>query len=168
MIKAILMDFGDTIVVEEEGKRLSDMALEPVKGVEGFLEEFSSSVAIAILSNTLHSRKNDIQRLVDELGYSKHIREVFTSLDIGHTKPDPRIYHFALKALAIQPEETLMIGDRLDTDILGASRAGIRSLHLHWRSRHDGKSVGSGVRPTYQANTYEAVSRIIRDLQITG
>jgi len=42
-------------------------------------------------------------------------------------KPFPAIFQAALKALDSQPAETLMIGDRLETDILGANQLGIRS-----------------------------------------
>ncbi|MGB2955316.1 MAG: HAD-IIA family hydrolase [Anaerolineales bacterium] len=40
-------------------------------------------------------------------------------------KPHPAIFETALKALGSTPEETLMVGDRLETDILGANLLGI-------------------------------------------
>jgi 4-nitrophenyl phosphatase len=43
-------------------------------------------------------------------------------------KPEPVLYQQALALLRLPPEQTLAIGDRLDTDILGAVRAGIPSL----------------------------------------
>ncbi len=43
-------------------------------------------------------------------------------------KPEPILYQQALSRLAVRPEEVVAIGDRLETDILGAVRAGIRSL----------------------------------------
>lgn len=43
-------------------------------------------------------------------------------------KPEPVLYQQAFALLGVPPEHTLAIGDRLDTDILGAVRAGIRSL----------------------------------------
>jgi len=42
-------------------------------------------------------------------------------------KPYPAIFQAALKHLDVNPEETLMVGDQLDTDILGANQAGIDS-----------------------------------------
>lgn len=49
-----------------------------------------------------------------------------TPIIIG--KPEPVLYQQAFALLGVPPEHTLAIGDRLDTDILGAVRAGIRSL----------------------------------------
>lgn len=43
-------------------------------------------------------------------------------------KPEPIIYQQALTLLDVEPARVVAIGDRLDTDILGAVRAGIRSL----------------------------------------
>ncbi|MFW5734814.1 MAG: HAD-IA family hydrolase, partial [Oceanidesulfovibrio sp.] len=42
-------------------------------------------------------------------------------------KPNPEFFHLGMALLDCAPEETLMIGDTLETDILGASRAGVRS-----------------------------------------
>jgi 4-nitrophenyl phosphatase len=38
------------------------------------------------------------------------------------------MYQQAIALLGVNPADTIAIGDRLDTDILGAVRAGIRSL----------------------------------------
>ena len=42
-------------------------------------------------------------------------------------KPYPAIFHIALKALNAEVEETLMVGDRLETDILGANQIGMHT-----------------------------------------
>lgn len=43
-------------------------------------------------------------------------------------KPEPIMYRQAMNLLGSNPDETVAIGDRLETDILGAVHAGIRSL----------------------------------------
>lgn len=43
-------------------------------------------------------------------------------------KPEPIMYQQAMVLLGSKPEETVAIGDRLETDILGAVRAGIQSV----------------------------------------
>jgi HAD superfamily hydrolase (TIGR01450 family) len=42
-------------------------------------------------------------------------------------KPEPEIFQVALERFGVAPERTLMVGDRLDTDVLGANRAGLLS-----------------------------------------
>ncbi|MFA5983369.1 MAG: HAD-IIA family hydrolase [Methylococcaceae bacterium] len=43
-------------------------------------------------------------------------------------KPEPYMYQEALKILNSKPEHTIAIGDRLETDILGAVNAGLKSI----------------------------------------
>lgn len=45
-------------------------------------------------------------------------------------KPEPIIYQQALALLAVEPDGVVAIGDRLNTDILGAVNTGIRSVLL--------------------------------------
>lgn len=42
-------------------------------------------------------------------------------------KPSPTLFEAAREQLGSRPEETLVIGDRLDTDILGGQRAGMKT-----------------------------------------
>jgi len=42
-------------------------------------------------------------------------------------KPQPAIFQTALKVLGSKVEDTLMVGDRLNTDILGANKLGIQT-----------------------------------------
>lgn len=42
-------------------------------------------------------------------------------------KPQPTMFRSTVRRLGCTPEQTLMIGDRLDTDILGAQQAGLRT-----------------------------------------
>jgi 4-nitrophenyl phosphatase len=43
-------------------------------------------------------------------------------------KPQTAIFETALKRFNERPENALMVGDRLETDILGASRLGIQTV----------------------------------------
>lgn len=43
-------------------------------------------------------------------------------------KPEPVMFQQALARMGSQPEETVMIGDRLETDILGGQRAGLKTI----------------------------------------
>ncbi len=55
---------------------------------------------------------------------------VLISEEVGMEKPDPAIYNSALQLLRLEPESCAFVGDRLDTDILGANRAGLVSIRV--------------------------------------
>jgi 2-haloacid dehalogenase len=50
---------------------------------------------------------------------------VVTSGACGYAKPDPRILHVALRALALSPHQALYVGDDVSIDGLAAARAGV-------------------------------------------
>lgn len=78
-------------------------------------------------------------------------------------KPEPIIYQQALTLLGADPSETAAIGDRLETDILGAVRTGIRSiLVLSGVSREeDLKTID--YQPTWVMPDIRAVTQVLRD-----
>jgi putative hydrolase of the HAD superfamily len=55
---------------------------------------------------------------------------VFASSDLPAAKPDPRSYAAACAALGVRPGRTLMVGDSLRNDVLGARRAGLTGVLL--------------------------------------
>jgi uncharacterized protein len=79
---------------------------------------------LCILSNTRHPER--LQRIAEKLDV-KALR--------GKFKPNPQMYHEAMKIFSASRDETIMIGDQIMTDILGAGRSGIDSI---WLSKMSG------------------------------
>jgi 4-nitrophenyl phosphatase len=75
-------------------------------------------------------------------------------------KPEPIIYRQALRLLEVTADETLAIGDRLETDILGAHRAGLRSIMVLTgiSSRED--LNGSDYQPTWVMQDISEITQI--------
>lgn len=48
--------------------------------------------------------------------------------ELGFGKPDPRVFARALRALGAGPQEALMTGNDLRSDVFGAKRAGLRAV----------------------------------------
>ncbi len=64
-------------------------------------------------------------------------------------KPDPFIIHMAIEKLGSKPEESLVIGDRLDTDIEAGIAAGVDTLLVLSGVSTEKDLEETGVRPTY-------------------
>jgi len=56
------------------------------------------------------------------------LRTIAVSADLGVRKPNPAIFFHALNALNVAPEDAVMVGDSLSTDIVGAQRTGIFAI----------------------------------------
>ena len=66
----------------------------------------------------------------------------------GSCKPDPAIFHEALRRAACRPGEALFVGDTLAQDIAGANQVGMRSVLLWHREDRD-PPAGMAPRPHY-------------------
>jgi HAD superfamily hydrolase (TIGR01549 family) len=65
---------------------------------------------------------------LEHAGILHFFEDTYISMDIGYDKPDIRFYQEALRRCGLQPDEVLMIGDSMTTDVLGARAAGIDAL----------------------------------------
>ncbi len=72
-----------------------------------------------------------LKQVVRQLKPLRDINRVFYSAEIGWMKPASQFYQTIAKRLELAPQEILMIGDTLETDIEGAKRAGWQALWLN-------------------------------------
>ncbi len=54
---------------------------------------------------------------------------------VGAEKPDPQIFHAALEAMDLRPEQAIMVGDSLKRDIEGALSVGMGAVWIVHRAR---------------------------------
>ncbi|MDO6517572.1 YjjG family noncanonical pyrimidine nucleotidase [Zobellia uliginosa] len=68
-----------------------------------------------------------------------YFNQIIDSEMAGVKKPDPFIFELALRRADARPENSLMIGDNLEADILGAQAVGYHALHFnaHQGPKHD-------------------------------
>ncbi len=64
-------------------------------------------------------------------GLYEYFDTVILSEDAGYNKPAPEYFEYALRISGADPTTTLMIGDNLQTDILGAQRAGLHAAYFN-------------------------------------
>ena len=92
----------------------------------------------------------DLQRTkIQSTNLARFFDAILISGEVGIGKPDCRLFKLALEALAASPSETVMVGDSLTRDILGAQHAGLKGI---WINRLGG----------------EADSPVVPDAQITS
>jgi HAD superfamily hydrolase (TIGR01509 family) len=65
--------------------------------------------------------------LIEGLGLEKFL-EIFTPKETKFLKPDPRAFLTSLKKLKVRPEETLVIGNELERDLIPAKNLGMEAI----------------------------------------
>lgn len=53
-----------------------------------------------------------------------------TQDDFSVTKPDPRYYEQITKAIGVNPEQCIMVGDRIDKDVIPAKELGMKTIRV--------------------------------------
>lgn len=86
----------------------------------------SKGLKICLVSNASQASSLVLSRVNFELFFDV----VVFSFQSGITKPEPAIYHEALKRLEVKPEEALFVGDGASEELEGAESAGIKALKV--------------------------------------
>lgn len=121
------------------------------------LEKLQNDYKLVLLTNGSPSLQQLKLTITPEIApYFDHI---IISGDFGRGKPDVSIFEHALERAGIQAEEALMVGDNLMTDILGANRAGIRSV---WINREKQQRTEESI-PTYEIQHLSELFTILHD-----
>jgi putative hydrolase of the HAD superfamily len=81
-------------------------------------------------------------------GLTPYFKEVITSEGSNCLKPQPAIFEYALNKAGATKEESIMIGDTIDVDILGAMNAGIDQIHVN-HVTNELERASNGKLPTY-------------------
>ncbi|HSH43556.1 MAG TPA: HAD family hydrolase [Arenicellales bacterium] len=148
-LRAILVDDGsypETYVdqaMEVFLEHRNRVALFP--DARPFLERASRKYPLVSLSNG----NADLQRI----GLGDLFTAQVAAGEVGAAKPDPQIFRAACERLALQPRQVLHIGDHPEHDILGAARAGIRTV---WINRNGAQWDGAA-RADHEVTDLEQV-----------
>ena len=68
---------------------------------------------------------------LDRTGLADRFEHVIASGALGFAKPDPRIFLEACRLFDVAPSEAAYVGDRLQTDAIGAANAGLTGVWLN-------------------------------------
>jgi N-acylneuraminate-9-phosphatase len=63
---------------------------------------------------------------IQKIDLNKYFDCVLVSDDLPWSKPDPNIFYAACHYLGVQPQQCMMIGDKLETDIQVSNRLNFR------------------------------------------
>jgi len=93
---------------------------------EECLKILSAKYQIGIIANQPKGTK---ERL-DKFGILKYISVIAASAEEGISKPDLRLFEIAVKKAGTSPARSVMIGDRLDNDIIPAKALGMKTIWI--------------------------------------
>jgi hypothetical protein len=165
MLKAIIFDFGHTIMREDSciDPHLQDCPIDLMPGAREAIEMIR--LPRGIWANTRVATVADIRRWLVRAGLDQQISWVAASFELGCHKPEPEFFTRALSACGLQPTDVLFVGNQLDTDIVGANQVGIRCVYLAdrcYRSMDEHAAIEA--KPTFTIETLFELPSLIANL----
>lgn len=88
------------------------------------LEILSQKYKLGVIANQVSGTKDRL----DNWGIGKYFDVVVASAEAGCAKPDLKIFNLALEQAECKPNEAVMIGDRLDNDVVPAKQLGMKTV----------------------------------------
>lgn len=122
------------------------------------LDELKDRYQLVLLTNGAPSLQNLKLEITPEI--APYFDQVVISGDFGKGKPDASIFEFVLEKNNLKPEDAIMVGDNLMTDILGSSRVGMRNV---WINREN-KPHNPDVTPTYEVTSLTEFLELLKEL----
>jgi HAD superfamily phosphatase (TIGR01668 family) len=121
MIKAVIFDLGNTLVSQETGNAFP-YAVDT-------LNQLKKTYRLGLICNvTPPTNSERVQNILSEAGIPDVFEVVVVSSEVGFSKPYPQIFEIVLNRLNVEPEEAVMIGNTISTDIFGGNRVGMNTI----------------------------------------
>lgn len=99
-------------------------------GTQELLAYLSEKYTLHIITNGFE----EVQHLKLKNSNIDHFFDtVTTSEEVGVKKPNPKVFHRALEKAAALSQESVMIGDTFEADILGAEGIGMQTIFYNYR-----------------------------------
>jgi len=146
----------DGPAVEKQYKSMLDHNYYTLPGAITFLTELTRA-GVTVIAGTNGTKSIQLTRLAGSQ-LTRFFDSIFISEDVGYDKPDERFFApIFTQYPTMTAGNTVMVGDSLHSDILGATNAHLDSVWFN--PRHAVKSVD--YHPTYEADSYASLKHVL-------
>jgi HAD superfamily hydrolase (TIGR01662 family) len=130
-IKALLFDWGDTVMKVfpgQTGPMTSWSEVAAVEGINDLLPILKERYQIILVSNAQDSNREQVWDALEMVNLAQYFHQVFSPKELNARKPAPDFYLNILKQIEVKPENAIMIGDDYEKDIIGAKQVGLWTI----------------------------------------
>ena len=87
-----------------------------------------------------------LEKRLENWGLRQYFEVIAASAEIGYAKPDKEIFERAFKLAGCNAQESVMVGDRLDNDIIPAKSVGMKTVWIkNGLAKYQAADLGKGV-----------------------
>ena len=140
-------NFFDLIYTTEKIDEIADAYIQELPFDNHLFEGALEILDYLILKYKLHIITNGFEEVqhkkLKNSGIYHYFSTVTTSEEVGLKKPNPKVFLTALNKANSLPTQSVMIGDSLEADILGANNIGMQTIFYNYRNESISKKFKS-------------------------
>jgi YjjG family noncanonical pyrimidine nucleotidase len=146
----------DPIEMEKDFTSILSNQSHLIKDTHFVLEQLSKQgYDIQLITNGLVEAQYGRLKATD---IEKYFSNIFISGEMGCQKPDIEYFDIVLDSIKAKKDECLVIGDRLESDILGAMKSNLDSVWLNIKN----KDLPNEFTPTYVITDLASLLNILK------
>ena len=140
-------NYFDLIYSTEKIDEIADAYIQELPFDNHLFEGAVEILDYLILKYKLHIITNGFEEVqhkkLKNSGIDHYFSTVTTSEEVGLKKPNPKVFLTALNKANSLPTQSVMIGDSLEADILGANNIGMQTIFYNYRNESISKKIKS-------------------------
>ena len=132
-IRAVIFDWGDTLMrdlQQFEGAMVHWPRVERMPGVKETLQSLTGRILLCVASNAGDSDADLMGRALERAGIRHFFDHLWTSRELGATKPSSVFFQAILRELELEPQACVMVGNDYEKDIVPAKAVGMWTVWL--------------------------------------
>lgn len=145
--------------VNDRYEHLLSLQHDFIPGAEQLLKDLAPRYDLYLASNGAAAVQHP---RLDASGIRPYFKDIFISEEIGADKPSKAFFDACFVAIpCFRPEDAVMVGDSLTSDIRGGRNAGLRTV---WFNPH-GKEPRPDIRPDYTIHALSELPTLLGSMQ---
>ncbi len=138
-------------------KKSREAALTPYPGVyASLIALIKQGIKLAVVSD---APAREAWLRLYQLNFHHLFDAVITYSDSRELKPSPKPFKLALEKLAVRPEESIMVGDWAERDMIGAKNIGMVTVFARYGDIFNTKDHGAD----YEIAGFDGILKIVRE-----
>jgi putative hydrolase of the HAD superfamily len=122
----------------------------PLASAQALLDALRTrGLKTGLVANSWPDPGRVLRRDAEAFGFADRLDVMVFSEEAGVMKPAPEIFLRACRELAVEPADTVFVGDNLATDVQGAANVGMTTIQALWFRADD----RAGIEPDFMAFT---------------
>ncbi|MBI4983520.1 HAD family hydrolase [Candidatus Woesearchaeota archaeon] len=110
------------------------MLAQPYPETEEVLSKLKKKYKLVLVSNTDCFSE---EKVLEKFNLKKYFDHIFLSYKIGLIKTDKSFFETVLSTLNAFPEDCVMVGDSLQSDVMAANQVGVKAVLVDPRNTRD-------------------------------